>query len=225
MKITQGLKLILAVVSAFLVFFAFEGCGDDTIVTSGPPGSTALISGSIDNWPADSLVVKAIVSFLQVTADIGIDTVEPPGIMNLVLGTPPQIVLDNIADFIGDTTASITFSDTSAMVAHFEALAVFADSLRAGDVDRRNFGADSNFTAGSFTVDYIYTTKNVSVNGTVNLVSGSDTNRVTYNLNLNTGWNTYTVRLNERRENFSALSISTGSEPAGARWYFTIANP
>jgi hypothetical protein len=223
MKIYRKAKLalVIAVSAAFL----YSGCGDDSIISSGGPASTVVVSGTIDNWPADTLIVKAIVSLLQVTAEIGIDTVTPSGQLSMTVLTPPQNVLDNVTAFFGDTTGAITFSDNTALVTSLEALGVFADSIRVGDVDRRNYGADSNYAPGSFTVDYIYSSRPVNITGTVNRVAGSDTNRITYNLSLNSGWNFYILTLNERRTNFTASTIATATEPAGARWYFTIANP
>jgi hypothetical protein len=85
-------------------------------------------------------------------------------------------------------------------------------------IRKKNF-QDTNIVEGSFLVQYIFSTKAVTVIGSDTVINLNDTNISAYNLNLLAGWNTISIRLTTLRPNFQLTDFVSG-ELTGAAWRY-----
>jgi hypothetical protein len=216
MKGKKEMKSKVLSLFCLLILTIFSSCSSNNIVDPGNETPVNNLSGSISNWPGQSLIVRAMIIYNTNSADVGTDTVLANGQFNINLTTPPPSVLAPIKEFIGDT--ALTISDTGAFFANFSSLWVYdITNTVTGFVQRRNF--DSTIVPGSFLVTYIYSDRNTSITGTVESAGFADTIRSTINLNLVTGWNKFYLRLVSQTSTLTVYEMNNG-EPAGAYWYY-----
>lgn len=213
-------KNLIPTALILLLSLVFYSCNKDEAITD--PGSgttTANLNGSIQNWPSQILILRAIATGSAPTV-VGSDTVLATGQFDMNLSVPPPSALAPISVIITDT--SITASDPDAFYAAFGNVSVFDLSGTAnGRIEKKNF--DSTAITGSFLVSYIYLDRPCNITGTSTTVAGSDTTQTEVNLQLTTGWNIFHTLQAAERPTFTAIVIASG-EPGGATWRYS-ANP
>jgi hypothetical protein len=209
----------LVLVSLLFSAFLYSCNKDETITDPGGGTTTTNVSGSIQNWPSQILILQAIATGSAPTM-VGSDTVPATGQFDMNLSVPAPSSLASVSVIITDT--NITVSDPDAFYAAFGNISVFNLSGTAtGSITRKNF--DSTTVTGSFIVNFIYLDRPCDITGTTMSIVGSDTASAEINLQLETGWNIFHTLQAEQRPNFSGIIIASG-EPGGATWRFS-ANP
>lgn len=197
----------------------FYGCGDDNNTITNPPGSTPFLTGTITNYPGGSVIVKAKLTAGTPTDSFfaGIDTVENNALLQMDLSTPPANFLMSFNS--GNIPPGVVISDTTTRAAQISSLRVYGYSNELlGNIQKRNF-TDSTVT-GSFSVQYLYSTKPFTITGSDTTTSVTDTSLYIYNISFTEGWNAYTLRIAEKRTGYTRYEFITG-EAAGAAWYYT----
>jgi hypothetical protein len=212
-------KGIFSVIFLSLILsILFTSCGEDeNSVTTPPPGGGGFtLSGTISGYPGGSVIAKAkITKFVPPDSFfVGTDTVDNNAQLSMSLVTPPTDFLIPII-----VPSGITVSDTTATITTFAELGAynFSGSVIA-KIRKKNF-QDTNIVEGSFLVQYIFSTKAVTVIGSDTVINLNDTNISAYNLNLLAGWNTISIRLTTLRPNFQLTDFVSG-ELTGAAWRY-----
>jgi len=217
MQNKSGFKSLILILFG-LTIISIYGCGDDNISVTNPPGSTSFISGTISNYPGGSTIVKAKLTAGTPSDSFfaGIDTVDNNGMLNMNLATPPFNFLVSFNS--GTIPPGVVISDTTTRAAQFGSLRVYGFSNELlGELQRKNF-TDSQ-TVGSFVVQYLYSTKPFTITGSDTTVNLTDTTLYTYNLTFAEGWNAFTLRVAEKRANYTKYEFVSG-DAAGAAWYY-----
>lgn len=210
---------ILVLVSLLFSVFLYSCNKDETITDPGGGTTTTNVSGSIQNWPSQILILQAIATG-SAPVIVGSDTVQATGQFDMNLSVPAPSALAPVSVIITDT--NITVSDPDAFYAAFGNISVFDLSGTAtGRIEKKNF--DSAAVVGSFIVSYIYLDRPCNISGTSTTITGSDTTRTEINLQLSNGWNIFHTLQTEQSPAFNGLLIASG-EPGGATWRFK-ANP
>ena len=209
----------LILVSLLFSVFLYSCNKDETITDPGGGTTTASISGNIQNWPSQILILQAIATG-SAPAVVGSDTVLATGQFDMNLSVPPPSSLATISVIVTDT--SFTVSDPDAFYAAFGNISVLdLSGTASGRIEKKNF--DSVAVTGSFLVSYIYLDRPCNISGTSITVTGSDTTQSEVNLQLTTGWNIFHTLQSAQRPNFTGILIASG-EPGGATWKYS-ANP
>jgi len=213
----KTLFIIIFLVSTLSIYL-LNGCGDDdkTITNPPPSGGPFTLSGSITNYPGGSVIAKAkITKFVPPDSFfVGTDTIDNDAQLSMALVTPP-------ADFLVPITvpSGITVSDTTARIISFPELGAynFSGGIMA-KIRKKNF-ADTNVVEGSFIVQYIFSTKAVTISGSDTTINFTDTTVTSYNISLQEGWNALSIRLTAQRPNFQMTEYLSG-ELSGALWRY-----
>ena len=133
------------------------------------------------------------------------------------LSTPPANFLMSFNDIT--LPPGVVISDTTTHVAQIGSLRAYGFSNELiGMLQKKNF-TDSAVT-GSFTVQYLYSTKPFTITGSDTMASINETTINTYNASFVAGWNAYTLRVAEKRPGYTKYEIFTG-EASGGTWYCT----
>ncbi len=213
-KICQSVTLLIFV---FTIFY-FAGCSNDTVNTVTPPENTPFLSGTIINYPGGSTIVKAML-FGGIPADsftAGTDTVDNTAMLSMNVTTPPANFLDTIST--SGLPSGIVISDTTARVTTLAYLSVYGFSNNfIANLQKRNF--PDTVVTGSAITYYLYSSKAFSITGTDTNNTISDTTVITYNINFTSGWNAYSLKVLEKRPNFTRAEFSNG-EVSGSSWYY-----
>jgi hypothetical protein len=215
MRIYKVLFLVLVfVLSAFCII----GCGKDDTVTNPPPGGGGgafTLSGTITNYPWGSLIARAMINKF-VPPDsffVGTDTVDNNGELSITPVTPPTDFLVPIS-----VPPSISVSDTTSRISVFGELRAYNFSnVLIGRIIRKNF--DDTVVQGSFAVQYLFSTKAVSITGSDTAINILDTSVTVYSISAVSGWNALTLQLVIERPNFKQYDYKSG-ETAGASWRY-----
>lgn len=216
----MAFKTVLAGICCFTIIY-FTGCGnDDTIINPGGGGNTGTtLSGTISGYPGGSIIARAVLFKYSPVIDsfyAGTDTVDNNGELNLSLTTPPSDYLSALG-----VDTSLNISDTSAKITGFASLKAYNFSnISLALITKKNF-ADTNVVEGSFVIQYIFSSKAVTITGYDTNISMSDTSIYGYNLNFAAGWNVVTVKQVYKRPAFQQVEFTSG-ETAGATWRYEI---
>lgn len=209
---------VFTIVLAAVIIILVEGCGkDETSVTNPPPGGGGAftLSGTIAGYPGGSLIARATINKL-VPPDsfyVGSDTIENNAVLSMTLVTPPTDFLVPII-----VPAGITISDTTCRVTSFGVLRAYNfSSIQLGQITKKNF-ADTA-VQGSFSINYLYCTKAVTITGSDTSINLTDTTVTVYNINASSGWVSFTLMLAVQRQNFRKYEFTSG-ETAGATWRY-----
>lgn len=222
MKVSKSF-IFIYLICTFSVAYLLNGCGEDEpTITNPPPGGGAFtLSGSVTNYPGGSVIAKAeILKFIPPdTFAVGTDTIDNNAQLSMSLVTPPADFLIPIV-----VPSGVTVSDTSARISGFSQLGAynFSGTLLA-NIRKKNF-ADTNVVEGSFAVQYIFSNKAVTVTGSDTTINLTDTTISAYNLNLQAGWNTVSIRRTIQRPDFELTDFLSG-ELAGASWRWETSSP
>jgi len=220
MKVSKS-YIIIYLICVFSASYLINGCAEDETITNPPPsGGAFTLSGSVTNYPGGSVIAKAeiIKSFPPDTFAVGTDTIDNDAQLNMSLVTPPSDFLIAIYLIV---PSGISVSDTSAKITTFGGLRAYTFSgALLGYILKKNF-ADTVFE-GSFAVQYIFSTKAVTVTGSDTTINITDTTISAYNLSMQAGWNTISIRRTVQRPNFQLTDFLSG-ELAGASWRWETA--
>lgn len=206
--------LAAAVVIASLVFMgcARAGAGDGspraTSPTAGLGSSFTLPAGLIEDWregDGDQASVLLFDADGFVVHEYGPVTIDAGFFPGLLITAPPQEALLTVDDLANDFNAELETSDPNARFQFFEELDItgfFTTDLAYRETDDTLVG-------------WMYADRNVEITAEeVTTVTGVTTTMI-IDLNLVTGWNRTVFNVDEAE---STVAVTTGPEPAGARW-------
>jgi hypothetical protein len=210
-------------ISIFAIVTAFIGCGkDETTINNPPPaGGAFTLSGTISGYPGGSLIAKAMINKFSPPDSfyVGADTVDNNAALSMSLVTPPTDFLVPII-----VPSGINVSDTTCRISSFGELHAYNfSSIMIGHIAKKNY--DDTVVQGSFSMQFLYCTKAVTIMGGDTAINLTDTTITVYNINAVSGWNAFTIKLDVQRPDYSQYSYTSG-ETGGATWrYMTMTVP
>ncbi|GAB6281730.1 MAG: hypothetical protein STSR0008_04710 [Ignavibacterium sp.] len=226
-------KSLISVRGRFLFFLVItltaliiiSGCSndDDENIVNPPQDNAFKLTGTINNYPGGSTIARArLFGDNDSYYDVGTDTIENSGSLNMDLSTPPINFLLQAKEI--SNSSNIVVSDTTASYAGFTIVNVYNFSnIQIASIYNSNSNLDSSYTEGSFIVQYIFATKPFTITGADTITTGSattpDTTIYKYNLNLREGWNIIKFKLTISRNNYDLYDLIMG-EPSDGSWYY-----
>jgi hypothetical protein len=205
---------------AVLLLTVFSSC-DDTGVE--PVTESLTVSGTAAGDNAANLQINAGVidwstSGYSILAE---GTVSSTNSFSLEMPAPPVTTLRTPASlfYFNGTTVS----DPSAKVSERVHIRYFTSpGVQRGEARRSNNLVIPWGSAGHIDVYYLYADKPVTITGTYNNSTASDTSIINYNLTLQKGWNIMQVILDEIRGIQYSRSRWIMGDLSTARWEFMV---
>ena len=204
--------LMAAVVTASLVFMgcARAGAGDGTTQATSPTaglGSSFMLpAGLIEDWDLDDGDQASVILFDSdgfVAHEYGPVTINGGSFPGLLITAPPEQALLTIDDLANDLNAQVETSDPNARFQVFEELNITGF-----------FTTDAAYRETDDTlVSWTYVDRDVQITAEDDTTVQGVT--MVVDMNLVAGWNQTLVIFDAIA---STVTMTTGPEPAGARW-------